>query len=380
MERRKELSLIRCRRVRWGGDPAGRAAPLAERRGQPDKAGLRELLARDGRGHQLPLVNVFALAGGALDHIINVIGRAAIEAVLGISAAEVAGERQPGRKRDGVGAACHGRQRGRVYLADRAVRVEKPRLHNPGEGQVAIPAHEALRRPLGLGERMRELLLAGLSTRSYGKAVGEMAETAGVSKSSVSRQAAEAAGVRLKDLAERRLDDRDYLIIYVDGIQFGGHPVLAALGVDDKGNKRILGLREGASGNAVVALGLLESLVERGLDPGRARLFVLDGSRALARRSARSSGAPASCSAAATTRCACDRPSAQRTPRLGQRRAAGRLEAGRKGRQGEDRAVEIKIYCIMYRVDSQSPPILHVRQSFRGLDLIWSLGWSALPC
>ena len=97
---------------------------------------------------------------------------------------------------------------------------------------------------------MLELLLAGLSTRSYGKAVGEMAETAGVSKSSVSRQA---AGERLKELAERRLDDRDYLIIYVDGIQFGGHHVLAALGVDDKGNKRILGLREGASENAVVA-------------------------------------------------------------------------------------------------------------------------------
>ena len=144
------------------------------------------------------------------------------------------------------------------------VRVEKPRLRSPGEGEIAIPAYEALRRPSGLGERMLELLLAGLGTRSYGKAIGEMAETAGVSKSSVSRQAAEAAGERLKELAERRLDDRDYLIVYVDGIQFGGHHVLAALGVDDKGNKRVLGLREGASENAVVALALLESLVERG--------------------------------------------------------------------------------------------------------------------
>ena len=252
-----------------------------EKKGHPDKAGLRELLAKDGRDYLLPLVNVFALAGGALDHIIDVIGRAAIEAVLDISAADVAGEKQPGKERKGAGAAYHGRQRGRVYLADRAVRVEKPRLRSPGEGELAIPAYEALRRPSGLGERMLELLLAGLSTRSYGKAIGEMAETAGVSKSSVSRQAAEAAGERLKELAERRLDDRDYLIVYVDGIQFGGHHVLAALGVDDKGNKRVLGLREGASENAVVALALLESLVERGLDPGRARLFVLDGSKAL---------------------------------------------------------------------------------------------------
>lgn len=42
-----------------------------------------------------------------------------------------------------------------------------------------------------------------------------------------------------------------------------------------------LGLREGTSENAVVALGLLENFIGRGLDPGRARLFVLDGSKAL---------------------------------------------------------------------------------------------------
>ena len=278
----------------------------------------------------------------ALDHIIDVIGRAAIEAVLDISAADVAGEKQPGKERKGGGAAYHGRQRGRVYLADRAVRVERPRLRSAGEGELAIPAYEALRRPAGLGERMLELLLAGLSTRSYGKAIGEMAETAGVSKSSVSRQAAEAAGERLKELAERQLDDRDYLIVYVDGIQFGGHHVLAALGVDDEGNKRILGVREGASENAVVALGLLESLLERGLDPGRARLFVLDGSKALRKAVGQVFG-----SACLVQRCrnhkmlGRDRPSAQGTPRPGPLRAAGRLEAGREGRQGENRAVRI---------------------------------------
>lgn len=144
-----------------------------------------------------------------------------------------------------------------------------------------MPAYEALRQPSGLGNRMLELLLAGLGTRPYERAIGEMAETVGVSKSSVSRQASKAAGARLRELGERRLDDRDYLIVYVDGIQFGGHHLLAALAVDERGEKRILGIREGVSENAVVALALLEDLVERGLDPGKARLFVLDGSKAL---------------------------------------------------------------------------------------------------
>lgn len=100
-----------------------------------------------------------------------------------------------------------------------------------------------------------------------------MAETVGVTKSSVSRQASKAAGEWLKELGERRLGDRDYLIVYVDGIQLGcyrgsaRHHRLAALAVDERGEKRILGIRKGAMENAVVALALLEHLVERGLEP-----------------------------------------------------------------------------------------------------------------
>ena len=51
------------------------------------------------------------------------------------------------------------------------------------------------------------------------------------------------------------MDDWEYLIIFVDGIQFGTRHVLAALGVGDDDSKRMLGLREGASEKAVVTLG-----------------------------------------------------------------------------------------------------------------------------
>ena len=70
-------------------------------------------------------------------------------------------------------------------------------------------------------------------------------------------------------------------MIYLDGIQMGSHHVLAAVGVDSDGKKHVLGVREGASENAEVTSALLEDLVERGLDPGRRRLFVIDGSKAL---------------------------------------------------------------------------------------------------
>ena len=141
------------------------------RRGRADKRAARELLAGEGQ-HLLPLIDVFVRAGHALDTIIDVIGRAAIEAVLEIGAADVAGPRQPGRRRGEGGVAYHGRQTGRVYLSDRAVRVEKPRLRRSGEGEVAIPAYEVPRRPEGLGARARLFVIDG--SKALRKAVGQV--------------------------------------------------------------------------------------------------------------------------------------------------------------------------------------------------------------
>lgn len=43
----------------------------------------------------------------------------------------------------------------------------------------------------------------------------------------------------------------------------------------------MLGIIEGGSENTIVAKGLLDDLVGRGLDPSRPRLYVLDGGKAL---------------------------------------------------------------------------------------------------
>jgi transposase-like protein len=56
--------------------------------------------------------------------------------------------------------------------------------------------------------------------------------------------------------------------------------VIVALGVDPMGKKHLLGVREGASENAVVVSALLEDLLARGLSPRQRRLFVIDGAKA----------------------------------------------------------------------------------------------------
>jgi len=243
---------------------------------------LSDFLAREGQ-FLLPMLDLITQAEMAVDELIDVAGRATIEAVLTLSAQEVAGPRHPGRKSDReVG--WHGRQRGVVCLAERKLRVDRSRLRRKGGGrgaEVEPPAYAAMQNDSRLGRRMLEILMHGVSTRNYRQVLPEMADTVGVAKSSVSRQFIDASEEALKRLAERRFDDRDILIVYLDGLIFGVHHVIAALGVDIEGRKHVLGLTSGASENAAACKALLEDLVARGVKPGRRRLFVIDGSKAL---------------------------------------------------------------------------------------------------
>jgi transposase-like protein len=249
-----------------------------------DSRVLARFLAKDGQ-FLLPLLDLIENAQGAIDDLIDVMGRATIEAVLLMSAAQVAGPKQQGKKAD-RDVVYHGSQHGRVALRERQLQVEKPRLRrkNPKEGEpgeVEVPAYEAMRDDGRLADRMLDILINGVSTRRYEHVLPEMAETVGVSKSQVSRESIEAGERLLKELAERDFSKHDILAVWIDGIQLGAYHVICAVGVDSAGNKHVLGLREGATENAEVAKGLLEDLVARGLKSSRPRLFVIDGSKAL---------------------------------------------------------------------------------------------------
>ena len=91
-----------------------------------------------------------------------------------------------------------------------------------------------------------EILMHGVSTRSFEGVISSMAETVGVSKSAVSREFVEASEAKLTELMNRRFDDVELLILYLDGMVFGEHHVIAAVGVDAGGFKHVLGENGGA--------------------------------------------------------------------------------------------------------------------------------------
>src|SRR4051794_36874374 len=133
-----------------------------------------------------------------------------------------------------------------------------------------------------------ERMLAGVSTRKFA-AVGEPvgseveAESASTAKTSVSEMFVERTASGLSELMSRRLDDVRLAVMMLDGLEIADRCHVVALGITTDGVKIPLGLWEGSTENATLVRTLLADLVDRGLDPEQAILFVIDGGKALRR-------------------------------------------------------------------------------------------------
>ena len=182
----------------------------------------------------------------------------------------------------------HGSDDGTVTLGGRRLPIRHPRVRSVGADTREIPltSYQLFASTDLLAEHIVAGMLAGLSTRRYDQAlepVGQAITQAamGTSKSAVSRRFVAATAEKLADLLGRRLDDRRWLIIFLDGFGFGEHTLVGALGVTADGVKVPLGVVEGSTENAAVCTRLVADLADRGLDASRGVLFVVDGGKAL---------------------------------------------------------------------------------------------------
>jgi putative transposase len=97
----------------------------------------------------------------------------------------------------------------------------------------------------------------------------------------VSRRFVQLSQEQLTQWLARPIGDLDLPVVMIDGMHYRDRVILLALGIDAKGNKHVLGLREGSTEATRVVASLLSDLVERGLDADRMRLWVIDGGKAL---------------------------------------------------------------------------------------------------
>jgi len=192
----------------------------------------------------------------------------------------------------------HGAGAGSVTLGGRRVPVTRPRVRAAdGSGELRLPSYDLFSSTEILGQMALEKMLAGLSSRRYGAGLepaGQAVESAAAatSKPAVSRRFAAATETALAELMARRLDDLDLVAFMVDGVHFGEHTCVVALGIGIDGTKHPLAVEEGSTENATLVTGLITGLRERGLDVTKPIRAVLDGAKALSRAVKDVSGKP----------------------------------------------------------------------------------------
>jgi transposase-like protein len=215
------------------------------------------------------------------------VGLGVVHELMELEVDEVVGPK--GRHDPGRVAVRHGHEAGSMMLGGRRVAVRRPRMRTAvDERELPVESYEYFADRDPLTRAVLERMLAGVSTRKFarvGEPVGGEVEQASTStgKTAVSDMFIERTRTALGELMSRRLDDVRLAVMMLDGLEIADRTHVVALGITTEGVKIPLGLWEGSTENATLARTLLADLVERGLDPEQAILFVIDGAKALRR-------------------------------------------------------------------------------------------------
>lgn len=253
---------------------------LKGRRGRPRR--IAEQAVAQAREVELPLdvESLLELTREALSSFAVEMGLKVAQCLLADEVSQRCGERHE-RLAD-RNATRFGQQRGFITIAGQKVSIDKPRVrYTDGRGEAELERYQLLQSPEAMPQAALDHLVNGVSTRRYERVVQMARAGFGVKKSSVSRGFVRATAAQVAQLAERRFDDERFAVIFIDAQPYAGEMMVAALGITAAGEKRLLGLRQGATENATVVTSLLEELRERGVKTDEPTLFVLDGAKAL---------------------------------------------------------------------------------------------------
>lgn len=224
---------------------------------------------------------------GSFDRLCLRAGTAAIEAMLAEDVEQLCGQHY---ERHGSRAAHRwGVTMSEIDYHGGKAAVRRPRVRKRRGAELELTSWRAIKDADLLSRWAFNQMLIGVATRKYARSVrlpdGDLAGQAkrATTKSSVSRRFVALSTAKLKEWLASDLSGLDLLVIQIDGLHVGDHVLVVAIGIDGAGEKHVLALAVGATENAAVVKALLADLVERGLQPDIARLFIVDGAKALSR-------------------------------------------------------------------------------------------------
>jgi putative transposase len=209
------------------------------------------------------------------------IGLMAMDAIMEMEITEIAGPK--GKHNPQREYYRGGWNPGSVVVNDQKVPVWVPRaVQRESKASYRVQSYGFFHEAASMAKRAYQDLIRGVSTRRFAVGIEKFLHGYGFSARSVSRHMVEATAGKLKELMSRSLGDLDLVVLMLDSIHITKDViVVVALGIDRQGVKHILGVREGSSESARVVKGLLENLLERGMNVERPLLVVIDGAKAL---------------------------------------------------------------------------------------------------
>ncbi len=231
-----------------------------------------------------PLVAGMTATRASLLEWVHAHGLLALQAVFKAEAEALAGP----KGKHAVGRTHHhwGATGTELTFGGRRLQVARPRVRSTEGREAVLPSVAVWRQRDPLTARVLEQIVLGVSARGYAgslEAAPVGVRSRGTSKSAVSRTLRGRMTATLKAQLSQRLEAREFLALFLDGVVIGGQTVIVALGVTRDGEKMPLGLRLGSTENAVVCTELLQDLLGRGLKITDRVLCVIDGGKGLRR-------------------------------------------------------------------------------------------------
>ena len=245
---------------------------------------MRDTTSKSNHAEVIPglTLTLPAVVASTLQDLVHTVGLHALSALLAAEQTALCGPRY---QHDPTRAATrHGKAQGELVLGGRRVRVQKPRVRSVQGQELTLPTWEQFSREDPLDQRATEQMLVGVSTRKYARSLEPLpaeVDAFGTSKSAVSRRFVKQTTAQVQEFLARPLDALKLCVLMLDGVHVAEHVLLVAVGIDEQGNKHVLGVREGATENTVSCRELLCDLRDRGLQTERSLLVVLDGGKAL---------------------------------------------------------------------------------------------------
>jgi len=179
-------------------------------------------------------------------------------------------------------------KKGTAVISGVKTSIARPRVRmNRGleveSQEVHLETYKAMNRADLLDGPLVAAIMSGVSARRYASIVARGLEAKGIKRNTVSRRAIAATKPTVDEFIHRSLAEHDFIVILIDGVHVAHRQVVCAIGIDNNGRKHVLGIKVGATENEIVCRDLIRDLIERGVSSGKRYLFVIDGSRALAR-------------------------------------------------------------------------------------------------